>query len=549
MNKRMRNLVSISCLVGSMFLAGCGKDTEEEDVPPEDKSKVQITIATYQGGLGSQWIDDICNDLKTELADYTDSTFKEGEKGVRFKVLMNTSYQGTKLTSGLSNSVDMYFTESVDYSDLSRKGYLLDITDAVKDPLTDVGDTGTIEEKLDPNMSAFLTYRDQKYYALPFYDGFYHMIYDVDLFDENRWFKSEDGKWVGLSGNLHAGADGVKGTFDDGLPRTFAEFNELVSKMSDVCRGVGYAGNDAKVYITRYLQNIWATSDGYDQAMLNYNFNGKATTLVDVNDDGSTTKKDDLDLASFSDGYKLAKQKGKYDALRFCKDSLLAQGTISPSVNTWNHLSAQDYFINTKYSSYPEENRFGILIDGSWWQNEASAIFNADLVNHPDNGGAKKRRFGILPAPRVDNSHLNTPEVLINGNQSYAFINKNTEHPELMKKILRYFHTEKYLSRFTGSVGMTRPFTYDVSSSDLDNCSYYTKQLLDLKKRSKIIYPLSTIQEFNDKPSYFSQDAYPFSIARNSSDVLTTLSGNSQNNTPKAYFDAMAKYAESSWNA
>ena len=41
-------------------------------------------------------------------------------------------------------------------------------------------------------IKSFLTCIDGKYYGLPFYEGFYNLMYDVDLFDKEQLFFDED---------------------------------------------------------------------------------------------------------------------------------------------------------------------------------------------------------------------------------------------------------------------------------------------------------------------------------------------------------------------
>ena len=84
-------LLSVSALIA--ILAGCGIGTvnnSEPTIPSDadartstdtnDENKTQISVATWDGGLGSAWLENAAARFE-EL--YKDKSFEEGKTGIR----------------------------------------------------------------------------------------------------------------------------------------------------------------------------------------------------------------------------------------------------------------------------------------------------------------------------------------------------------------------------------------------------------------------------------------------------------------------------------
>ena len=530
-------MASAFCLAA---LPSCGN---KKNIPHSKDGKALINIATYNGGVGSEWINNICAELKEAFANYTDPDLEAaGLKGVDFRVDVNESHYGENLESGLP--LDIYFTEMVDYAYYANKGLFMDITDVVTSSLSSFGDTGTIEDKLDPNFKTFLKCIDNKYYGLPFYEGFYNLMYDVDLFDKEYLFFNSDGEIgeTSKSAELSKGPDNVKGTWDDGLPSTYEEFDLLMDNLGGGYTQIALTGGTTS-YVNRYIQNHFVNYEGKEQSLLNYTFNGTAKDLGTVEQSGSNViikKENPTPISQYSQGAVLQKQLGKYYALDFLKNYMMNGNLKTAS----SHLQAQKDFISTKYGNNRKEYAYGLLVEGSWWENEAADYLKAD---ESKGGGKLNRRFGILPIPKVSETQLGEKQTMISLNSSFAFISKNACYPELTKQVFKFFHTNKSLSSFTTTTSTTRAFNYTIENSDLPNCSYYAKQLLEMKKTCDIVYPYSSDSHVLDKKTNFSMDKYPWSIGVTTSNVFDVFNNNLE--TPVSYFKKMYSYANQWWNS
>lgn len=530
----------IACSFPLVGLASCGGGGSPHSTAD---GKAIIYIATYNGGVGYEWINTICNMFNEQFAEYTDPQLEEkGLKGVEFKVDPNSRYYGENLVTGLD--ADIYFTEMVDYAYYAKQGLFLDVSDVITSSLAEFGDTGTIEDKLDANFKNFLTCIDGKYFGLPFYEGFYNLMYDVDLFDKEKLFFDMDGV-IGEtsdSDNLSKGPDNVSGTWDDGLPRTYEEFDVLMDNLGGSYTPIVLTGGTTS-YANRYIQNHFVNFEGKEQSLLNYTFNGVANNLVSVtkNDKGEPVI-DHLapkTISKYSEGVELQKQLGKYHALDFLKNHMLNGNLRLAS----NHKEAQRDFISTKYGNNSKEYSYGLIVEGSWWENEAATYLKADEAK---GGGKLNRRFGILPIPKVGEDNLGEKQTVISLNSSFCFVNKNTTYPELSKKVFKFFHTNKSLSSFTTSTSTTRAFKYTIEDSDAANCSYFAKQLLSMKKTCDIVYPYSSDINVLNKKSNFYMDNYPWAITvKNISPIDEFRAGRED---PISYFGKLYTNALTWWN-
>ena len=534
---RLSKIALLTCSFCLISLPSCKSNN---GTPRSKDGKAIIYIGTYDGGVGYEWINTICNRFNESFADYTDSQLESlGLKGVEFKVDPNESYYGENLESGLT--ADIYFTEMVDYAYYARKGIFLDVSDVVTSSLSDCGDTGTIADKLDDNFKTFLTCIDNKYYGLPFYEGFYNLMYDVDLFDKEQLFFDEDGLigQTSESASLSKGPDNVSGTWDDGLPRTYEEFDVLIDNLSGSYTPIVLTGGTTS-YVNRYIQNHFVNYEGKEQSLLNYTFNGTANNLGTVDQSGVISKDaNPTTISQYSEGLELQRQIGKYHALDFLKNHMMNGNLKTAS----SHKEAQKDFVSTKYGNNRKEYAYGLIAEGSWWENEASTYLKADEAK---GGGKLNRRFGILPIPKVSEEELGQKQTMISLNSSFCFVAKNTSYPELAKKVFKFFHTNQSLSSFTTSTSTTRAFSYTIEDSDVANCSYFAHQLIDMKKTCDIVYPYSSDSHVLDKKTNFSMDKYPWSIGVTTSNVFDQFNNNLE--TPVSYFQKMYSYATKWWN-
>ena len=535
--------------------SGCGE--KDSDYDP---TKANLSVATYDGGVGGDWLKDAAQRFMDLHANSTH--FQEGRTGVKISVDADkTKYSGTNLADKALNK-DMYFTEGVEYYTFVNRDKVADITDVVTGSMATYGETGTIEEKLDSSFQDFLTAKDDKYYMLPFYSGFYGFIYDIDLFEEEGFYFDAEGDFVKLEmegdkateeeraafeAKKSNGPDGKKGNYDDGLPATYEQFIELAIQIkSKGYTPFCYSGNYSD-YVDKAFRSFIADYEGYDAFKLNYTFDGENVEVVkSINADGSV-ELETIDKITQDNGYELQRQAGKYYAFKMQEELLGSVEFVGGSWNAFDYTVAQSEFINSKYSTDPSKPRYAMLMEGVWWENEAEAAFTAiETVR-----GEKKsdRHFGFLPMPKVSEDKAG-PQTMFSANSSFGFINKNVENMELAKEFMRFLHTDAEMSKFSAKTSIPRSLNYKVSEADRATATSFGKSLIDMVAEAKVVYPYSSLSLVINNSSAFTETAWFLTTSVNGKPLNSPFSAFTASTgkvSAKTYFEGLYTYQQSVW--
>ena len=491
MKKFISILLAFGMAVACFGATSCKKkkeSTSNEMGSPEGKTVIKV--ASYNGGLGLGWLEDAAVRF---VKQYGDQSFEEGKHGVYIDVV---EAQAGDMLATKSLNEDLYLTESVDYYYMQSQGKFADISDVVTGDLSSVGESGkSIFGKMDKSMSDFLKAKDGNYYAIPFYDGFYGFIYDVDMFEGKGWFFDESGKFTKT--DKSKGIDGVKGTYDDGMPKTYAQFNTLVSKIRDDQDEITpfvYGGSDNEQYFIEALSNFWANYEGKEDMQRNWTLSGETDLITGWNGSTPIIQKKAI---SESNRFDLQKQVGKYHALRFMREVVTGNGENYTDAS--NYKAAQLKLIQSYLDGDTQPGAVAMIIDGSWFENEAelTGSFNsvADLdfrEGIEDKDYKTTRRFAFMPIPMVDET-CSTKQTLISSNETFCFINAATSGGKLKvaKEFLKFLHTDVELATFTKLTSITRPYTYTISEADQKQMTYFGKSLMQMKTSADIVYPYS----------------------------------------------------------
>lgn len=487
-----RKLISILAMllccvfVGSLFTA-CRREQVGEDV---DNTKTQLYVGYYNGGLRDKWIDQAVADFEAKYANYS---FEPGKTGVQVHVTPDKGLLGASLADKVANmQYEVIFTEDVTYYDFIAKGAMKDITSIVQSKAS-AEESKTIEQKMLWGTDNFFnvgTKENPQYYALPFAACTMNFNYNIDLFEEKGFFFKKGASaddltleqiendnlqdlFAGKYDEKSVGADGIPDTDDDGLPVTYKDFYALLMQMKTAGVVPMIWSGAAIFYMIDLINEIWANYEGADQMLLNYSWDGTATGLINIDENGNITKVGDTVITA-DNAYMLHLQEGKLRALEFMETLLnLNEGRClyKDCFNgTLTHTEAQKRFIKGGYDGYQE---IGILIDGTWWMPEGKDNFGTTENKYSE------RRFGIMPNPRysADYAGEDHKEVKTIINDSTVFINGSIkdEKLEVASEFLKYMHSEEALNTFTAYTDCVRSFEYELSQKSLDMMSYYGK--------------------------------------------------------------------------
>lgn len=522
-------IYGLAC-IAAIALSGCGEQDHTTEV---DETKANISVITFEGGVGDQWLKNAAKRFEEKNANRTD--FQEGRTGVQILVKNSRSCGGPSIKETDLND-DIYFTESVDYFYMANNGKLADISDILTAENPEDGGK-KIVDKIDPNFRDFLN-RNGKYYAVPFYDSCYGIIYDKDLFLERSFYLKDDGSFTNNPAQFGTGPNGVKGDWDDGLPKSYDQFTAMMTKMVSSNVVPFTYGENANDYLWRALTNWWIDYEGYDDALLNYNFDGKAHHLVTSINDG-VAEIEEVDINQ-QNGYMLTKQAGVYYALKFARDVLCSNTRFYDPASS--NYDAQSNFINNKYiggSTKP----IAMLIEGPWWENEASEYFDEARTY-----GAESFNYGYMPIPKFNN--VTGDATLISLNDSFGFIKANCEKMKLAKEFMQFLHTDKELSAFTAQTSMTRALNYKIQDEDKESVTTFGKCLVDIKESEhvKIVYPFSGLKFINDNPLTFSISEWPFGSTNYGHNPILSFSRNSSLTAEAWFIDHSTRINKERWD-
>ena len=411
--------------------ASCGRDTGGTSV---DTTKVQLLVGNFNGGYGNAWLNKA---VKRFTEKYKDYDFGNGKKGVQITIDDSPRYSGKVENTMSSWAQNVILAENVNYYNLvdikdASSKYLVDISDVVNTPVNQdlitgnvdpayANDTKTIGEIMNGEMRDYLDADENgKYYGVPFYEATVGIVYDLDVFekygfyyaaegygDAEGFIQDTNGNWIGEGGKvvgkasemsyedalkagvkLGNGPDGKPRTYDDGCAATYDDFFKLCLRMNarDVFPLTWPGAQETLRYLNYLAYNLWTDYEGVDQMGLNYSLSGTASDLIKLDTYNAATGTYETESVAVTDanGYELQRQAGKYEAINFIKRILSDERNYDPEtcVSDTSQKDAERRFI---LSAAPDIKDRAMLIDGSWWQNEAKNMFEDMAVDYNNN--------------------------------------------------------------------------------------------------------------------------------------------------------------------
>ena len=494
MNKLFKGMLTVSlAAMLAVPAVACGTKEVGREV---DDTKAQLYVSNFNGGVGTDWL--IEEAIPRFEAAYATKEFIPGKIGVQVHVEKHKSS-----VDGLAGQIktakpDVYFLENVNYYDCISRGLFLDITDIVTEPLTEYGESGTIEDKLYADQVNFWKTPQGKYYALPHAQSPTLITYDADLFDRLGLYFGADGKLGKKSTDtgLSAGPDAQTGTYDDGMPATYEQFYTLCQKIKQ--RGVSpmvWSGQYG-FYVTRFSKQLRVDFEGAEEAMNAYDFDGVATKLVDsIAADGTITYKDPVTITE-ENGYQVFSSASYYYAFDFLKNVYDGGYYDGKSFNeNTSHRGAQDLFLKSSYRSDAKD--IAMIVEGLYWVNEAEATFR-EMSNQPG-ASLQERNLRVMPLPKATEAQVGEKTTLVDSLNQMAFIANKTDRSEaqteLAKTFLQFLSTQESLKEFLTETGLPRNYNVDYSDI-LDTLCPYSQSVIEMLSNCNYIMPASSSTVF-----------------------------------------------------
>ncbi len=475
-------------------------------------NKTVITVTNYNGGVGTEWLNQAAARFMEENAD---KSYEEGKVGV-FVDIEGT--QENRLGGIKTSGYNIFFFERhYDVRTLAQADSLLDITDVLTDSSSA---DGSIESRIDEAYRPLLKGADGKYYGLPHVTYSPGVSYDKDLFDKyNLYIAAPEetnvenfSRYGGLrliknsDGKKSCGLDGVYGTDDDGLPTTLQEFVALCGKMKQYSIKPFIWTGMYKDYPNLLNVAFWASLAGYDQMRANYEFDGEIEIIDGYMSENlipginyikkPITKKVNLTAET---GYLVYQEAARYYATAM-QEIIYKEGFYSNSCTTGtvSHTDAQGNFI---FSGESNNEEIAFLVDGSYWYNEAEEKGNhlSDWQSLPQNRDKVRNiRWMGLPAsvdtPIAENNGVKA--TFIDCGASYCVVNGNikgkTAVVEACKDFLKFLYSENELNEFSKSTGLKKALVnYTVKDDAKSGLSEFYKSAINNIEGGKLVYQIA----------------------------------------------------------
>ena len=569
----------ILCVLLSLVLCtafvGCVQPTPSQDPTLNeqvDTSRTQLYVFNYGGGYGSEWL----RAVKTRYeALHAEDVYEPGKKGVQ--IIIEHKKQSLNGTEIKVSQNDVFFTEGVNYYSLYNDGALLDLTDALEKPLSDLDadDNESVLDKFFPEQADYFGIEEEgetRYYAVPHYASYYGVIYNVDLFDSEGYYFADNQDNYLESGDLEdkfitrmnskkaAGPDGEYGTSDDGLPVTYEQFFEL-------CRYIvktgglplNWTGSNYRDYLNSLMFSFVVDYEGKESMMKNYTFTGTADNLGRVDAQGQFIYDSTPTQISAENGNELYRSDSRYYALEFLQQLCMDDAEHNAYHNNftfngnYSHMDAQTDFLYAGIDG--ETPKTAMLIDGVWWQMEAVSTFTDMIAFYGDEYSQSNRRFAFMPLPKANETKAaeaaasDVKNTLYDAQYSAAFIRSTIEDykKDLALDFLRFANTQESLVEFTQITSTTKALDYELTDEEKMQLTYFGRSLIELQEKSEIVYPYAKNSLYLNNASSFRQSQMFYSYVGNKEYQWAAEAFRDDDVTAAEYFSGMETYYDAKW--
>lgn len=565
MKRNLKTTIKRGCsvllaLTLSMSMMACGGKKTSSDAEQVDDNKTQLYVFNFAGGFGAEWLA-AAKERFEEL--HKDDVYEEGKKGVQIVINNSKSSADSVMNQIEYNAEEVYFTELAYYYTLKEAGVLGDITEAVTKDLSEYGDESgsTILSKMSDDQKSFYGIEEDgetHYYGIPHYSGYTSLVYNVDLFEEEKYYFAadtsdaqnlEDYFIVKSSDKKSAGPDGEFGTDDDGLPTTFEEFFLLCDYIAE--RGqtpVTWRGASYDDYLRKLMLSVEANVDGKEQTSLAYSMNGTATTLGTASANGFTVGGSKEITAG--NGYEVYGSKGKYEALNFMNklatnDKYHAELAFNGG---YSHMNAQEDFLYAGHDN-GETDPIAMLVEGIWWENEAESTFVSMADSMGDEYAKENRNFAIMPLPKASAADAGK-NVLLDSLYSMCFMKSNIEEwkKPLALDFIAFVNSDESLVEFTQITNTPKDLDYEMTEEQMKSMTNFGRSVMKLKANSDIVYPYSNSAIYVNQSSSFNADKVWESVVGGVSYSGPASAFAEDHISVADYFNGMLSAQKSKWN-
>lgn len=467
-----------------------------------DENKTALYIRYYNAGFGNRWL--TAAEERFEKM-YENVSFEQGKTGV--DIIIDPSDSKSDFMNDMKTQRDyVYFAEKFDMTSYYSADVMEDLTDALTTPLNESfgkdangnplpgyeGETKSVYQKMSQSEKDYYSIVDGenvKLYAVPYIDCYNGTLtYDVEDFEKYKLYFNENnviGANKASGVKLGTGPDGVSGTADDGLPRTYDEFFQVCARIKTSANKYPFVwcGNYSG-YTTELVNNLFLQNGGsqFVADMLKGegsvpDYISDSVTLAGNYEYTYSTKAETFNASSFNKIYHSASIFNATDFMYRVIKEKYADETKCFTGTYLNTSAQKDFFFG--------KNTF--MVDGTWWFNEAEKHITAyEQQNASKNKDRYNRDVQYMALPKADEETFERTkgENVVGSKYITACVVKKglTDVQELVAKtFVRFYCTDESLAEYNTIVSTPRGLEYTLTDAQYNKLTPYGKSLYNIK--------------------------------------------------------------------
>ena len=530
MKKKTKIMSAIMAGAMSLCLIGCGGggNNSTGGKPSgggDNKNKTTVNLWQYIGCSGEEWSKAAIERFEEANKDVV---YEEGKKGVHIERTYDKTPQLTDLT------YDVYVLESVaDIYSLSAQGKILDLTDLFEGTNGYEAVGKKVKDEMLDGLKGVDSNGKEGYYALPWYEWYPGITYDVDYFDKNDLYfaNSTEGATpyatdygtaylLGTNTAKSVGPDGKAGTYDDGLPSSVEEFLQLCAVIKSKGFDPIVIGGGVKDYSFYLVEAIWASLSGADEIQTIYSMDSKGKEIEVVKrDDGGNfvfkneslypnaknekvkaikvpeTEKVVITSANANRIYDMASRYYALSVLEVLCREKWYNDTVYKNTSFLNTQTQQAFYFGQTGTNA------AMLYDASFWYSEA--VRAGTVAKYKKlHRGEEERKVSYMPMPTqlkgsVAENQGKKNTLLDVGNSLMFVSSKITSEGvrKAAKDFLAFLYSDAELKAFTENEGLLIPIKEELNYYDktkLFGLGDYYSRMDTIRNASDIVYYSTT---------------------------------------------------------
>ena len=189
-----------------------------------------------------------------------------------------------------------------------------------------------------------------------------------------------------------------------------------------------------------------------------------------------------------------------------------------------------------------------MLIEGSWWDSEATPYFDENVKNIGAHTSKENCNYGWMPLPKATRAQVDkkVKNTMVNTIDSLCFIKKGIKENwklPIALDFVQMMNSDEALADFTVQTNAFKDFNYTLSNDQVNALSPFGKEMYKAWTTYDIVFPHDNNEQYY-KTIYTTSNSRRYAI--NSSDIFPAYTFMTKDITAASYFESSVKYAKDS---